>query len=186
MSSKEHQPGDQAAEIAALRSQLAESKRENAESREQMAELSRKLDALASQRNYQGDQQQVVNVNLPDQKEALDKKQAEAIDKFDATQARAELTLFEGPRHFRVCVIDAENMKRHLGDRSANVINEPWNWKFNPFNPWRVVGANDREHAQRKYAAYFGITGFMEGEERNRYVVYECDAQGERLEAVAV
>lgn len=183
--SKDHNPGDQAAEVAALRSQLAESQKQVAESQQQMAEMNRKLDALASQRNYQGDQQ-VVNVNLPDQREMLEKKEREAIDKFDAAQSRAELTLFEGPKYFRVCVIDAENMKRHLGDRSANVINEPWNWKFNPFNPWRVVGASDREHAKRKYAAYFGITGFMEGEERNRYIVYECDASGERLEPVAV
>lgn len=157
---------------------------EVAELRQQLAETNRRLESLLSQREFSGDKQVVVN--LPDNREVMERKEKQAIAAFDANHVRSELQLFDGPSKFRVCIIDAENMKRHLGEKSEYRINEPWEWRFNPFNPWRVVGAADRDQAQRKYAAYFGIQGFMEGEERNKYIAYECDEQGQRLVPVGV
>lgn len=166
------------------KSEVAELRQQVAQLAKQLEESNKRQETLLSQRNFQGDQQ-VVNVNLPDNRELLEKKEKEAVAKFDAGQARAELSLFDGQTKFRVCIIDAENMKRHLGDRSAFTINEPWNWRFNPFNPWRVVGAQDADEAKRKYAKYFGINGFMEGEERNKYIVYECDEHGQPIQELA-
>lgn len=164
----------------------AEGESEIAQLRRELAEMGKRLEAATSRHNFQGDQQ-VVNINLPDRKAELDKKQDEAIALFDGSQARAEAQLFDGPRKFRVCAIDAQNMKRFPSDPSqpGPKMSEPWNWTFNPWNPWRVVGATDRDAAKAKYIAFFGILGFMEGEERNKYIIYECDDVGQPLQQLA-
>lgn len=177
--SKEHNPGDQAAEVSALRSQLAESQKQVAESREQMAEMNRKLDALVGQRHFQGDQQ-VVNVNLPNGLKESQKRFEMLSAQSDARREEAEARLREGPNLYRICIRDAQNLKRvellEKG-RQGNPVH-PSEWNFNPFNPWRVVGGRDESEARAKYNAHFGIRGISDGAD---YVIYEVDEQGQPL-----
>lgn len=167
--------GGEHAEIAALRQQLADQTAA-------MGEMQRQIQALAGQRNFQGDQQVVINMpNGMKESQAIFERLSA---KLDAGIVDAEERLKEGPRHFRICIRDMQNLKRletMEKDRRGNPVH-PSEWNFNPFNPWRIVGGRDEMEARAKYNAHFGIRGISDGAE---YVVYECDAEGQPLEAVA-
>ena len=181
--SKEGQNQGSGDELAALRSELAQSRQENAEAKAQMAEMGCRLDALASRRQpYEGDQRP-VNVNLPDGRKASQAIYERLTSQIDSRCEAGEQGLSEGPRKFRICIRDQQNLKRleRLESVRKGGSVPPWEWDFNPFNPWRTVGGRDEAEARFKYNAHFGIRGIADGAD---YVVYEVDAEGQPLALV--
>lgn len=183
MSNDKQRPED-GGEMAAMRRDLAEAKQIAAQQQALLDQQQKQIETMLAQRDFNGDRE--VKIIWPNVQREMQVKQDAAIASADAEFARADAALLDGTRRFRVCVIDRANrreleQKRDQGQR----MDEPWNWRISPFNPWRIVGGANEHEAKSKYERYFGITSVNTAEDC-AWICYEVDAQGQpALEHVA-